>query len=219
MPTDRVNLMTTLLSPFPLGPGGKTGYNPSTFASGFTDPSTLGSNLKTLGSGVEAASNIAGVVGKAGKAAGTAGKAAGAAASAVNPLALATMGLDMGIKGFTAGKEAKDAGASTGGAILEGVLGTVGLEGLYEDPAIKAKRKAEEVKQAGLAKTASQSNKNKQEMEQYDYSNIQPDGTMAAKTGVVKELKAITGTIAPNMSVAQYNDEIKFSKKAKNIKT
>ena len=169
--------------------------------------------LDTLSSVAGAASNIAGIantVGKASKVAGAAGKAAGAA-SAINPVGLAMMGLDMGIKGFTAGKAAKDAGASTGGAILEGVLGTVGLEGLYEDPAIKAARKAEEVKKAGIASASNQLTKNTMEMQKEDYSNMNEDGTMATKYGVVKKLGAITGTVANNMSVAQYKDEKKFS--------
>lgn len=169
--------------------------------------------LDTLNSVAGAASNIAGIastVGKASKVAGAAGKAAGAA-SAINPVGLAMMGLDMGIKGFTAGKAAKDAGASTGGAVLEGVLGTVGLEGLYEDPAIKAARKAEEVKKAGIASASNQLTKNTMEMQKQDYSNMNEDGTMATKHGVVKKLGAMTGTIAPNMSVAQYNSAIKFN--------
>jgi hypothetical protein len=175
--------------------------------------------LDTLSSVTGAASNIAGIantVGKASKVAGAAGKAAGAA-SAINPVGLAMMGLDMGIKGFTAGKAAKDAGASTGGAILEGVLGTVGLEGLYEDPAIKAARKAEEVKKAGIASASNQLTKNTMEMQKEDYSNMNEDGTMATKYGVVKKLGAITGTMPYNMSVAQYKNEQKFSKIAKNI--
>ena len=169
--------------------------------------------LQTINSAVGTASNIAGTVGKASKVAGAAGKAAGAA----NPLGLAMMGLDMGIKGFTAGKAAKDAGASTGGAVLEGVLGTVGLEGLYEDPAVKAKRKAKEVEQAGLAATSNQLMKNTMEMKKEDYSNMNEDGTMATKHGVVKKLGAITGTTAHNMSMAQYNSAIKFSAIAKNM--
>ena len=170
-------------------------------------------SLDTLSSAVGTASNIAGTVGKASKVAGAAGKAAGAA----NPLGLAMMGLDMGIKGFTAGKAAKDAGASTGGAVLEGVLGTVGLEGLYEDPAVKAKRKAKEVEQAGLETTSNQLIKNTMEMQKEDYSNMNEDGTMATKYGVVKKSGSITGTIAPNMSMAQYKDEMKFSTIAKNM--
>ena len=169
-------------------------------------------SLDTLSSVAGAASNIAGIagtLGKAGKAAGAAGKAAGA----INPVGLAMMGLDMGIKGFTAGKAAKDAGASTGGAVLEGVLGTVGLEGLYEDPAIKAKRKAEEVEKAGLAATSNQLMKNTMEMQKEDYSNVNEDGTMATK----KSLAAMTGTVAKNMSIAQYNSAIKFSAIAKNM--
>jgi len=183
---------------------------------GSIDAQSVMPTLQTIGSGVQAASNIAGAVGavgKASKAAGAAGKVAGAA----NPLGLAMMGLDMGIKGFTAGKAAKDAGGSTGGAILEGVLGTVGLEGLYEDPAIKAKRKAEEVKKAGIATASNQLMKNTMEMQKEDYSNMNEDGTMATKYGVVKKLGAITGTVANNMSVAQYNSAIKMSGIAKNM--
>lgn len=199
--------------PFPSNPGGTTGYNP---VSGFTNPKNLMEEVQmvqTLGSGVQAVSNIAGATGAAGKAAGAAGKAAGA----INPVGLAMMGLDMGIKGFTAGKAAKDAGASTGGAILEGVLGTVGLEGLYEDPAIKAAKKAEEVKKAGIASASNQLMKNTIEMQKEDYSKINPDGTMATKYGVVKKLGAVTGNVAHNMSVAQYKSEQKFSAIAKNM--
>ena len=168
--------------------------------------------LDTLSSVAGAASNVAGIagtLGKAGKVAGAAGKAAGA----INPVGLAMMG----IKGFTAGKAAKDAGASTGGAILEGVLGTVGLEGLYEDPAIKAAKKAEEVKKAGMASASNQLIKNTMEIQKEDYSNMNEDGTMATKYGVVKKLGAITGTMSPNMSMAQYKDEQKFSAIAKNL--
>jgi len=43
------------------------------------------------------------------------------------------------------------------------------------------------------------------------------DGTMATKHGVVKKLGAVTGTIAPNMSMAQYVAEKKFSAIAKNM--
>mgnify|MGYP006062063691 CR=1 FL=1 len=169
--------------------------------------------LQNINSAVGTASNIAGTIGKAGKVAGAAGKAAGA----INPVGLAMMGLDMGIKGFTAGKAAKDAGASTGGAVLEGILGTVGLEGLYEDPAIKAARKAEQTKQAGIASASNQLTKNTMEMQKEDYSNMNEDGTMATKYGVVKKLGAITGTMSPNMSMAQYKDEQKFSAIAKNL--
>ncbi|MDB4780207.1 hypothetical protein OAG46_00250 [Planctomycetota bacterium] len=163
-------------------------------------------SLDTLSSVAGAASNVAGIAGTLGKASKVAG-AAGKAAGAINPVGLAMMGLDMGIKGFTAGKTAKDAGASTGGAILEGVLGTVGLEGLYEDPAIKAAKKAEEVKKAGIASASNQLTKNTMEMQKEDYSNMNEDGTMATK----KSLAAMTGTVAHNMSAAQYKSAVKFN--------
>ena len=205
--------------PFPPKPGGTTDYNP---ISGFTNAENImeeAQMVQGLGSVTEAASNVAGIAGTLGKAgkAGKAARAAGKVAGAINPVGLAMMGLDMGIKGFTAGKAAKDAGASTGGAILEGVLGTVGLEGLYEDPAIKAAKKAEEVKKAGIASASNQLTKNTMEMQKEDYSNMNEDGTMATKYGVVKKLGAITGTMSPNMSMAQYKDEQKFSGIAKNL--
>ena len=195
--------------PFPPKPGGTTDYNP---ISGFTNAENImeeAQMVQGLGSVTEAASNVAGIAGtlsKAGKA-GKAARAAGKVAGAINPVGLAMMGLDMGIKGFTAGKAAKDAGASTGGAILEGVLGTVGLEGLYEDPAIKAAKKAEEVKKAGIASASNQLTKNTMEMQKEDYSNMNEDGTMATK----KSLAAMTGTVAHNMSTAQYKSAVKFN--------
>ena len=169
--------------------------------------------LQTINSAVGTASNIAGTVGKASKVAGAAGKAAGA----INPLGAVMLGVDMATKGIKGGIEASKKGAKPVGAVLTGALSAVGLEGLYEDPAIKAKRKAEEVEKAGLAATSNQLMKNTMEMQKEDYSNMNEDGTMATKHGVVKKLGAITGTIAPNMSMAQYNSAIKFSAIAKNM--
>jgi hypothetical protein len=91
-----------------------------------------------------------------------------------------------------------------GGLAIGGVVGAV--EG--------SKAKEEALKDVEINKGVTASaevDKNKYEMEQYDYSRINPDGTMATKYGVVKKLGAITGTIAPNMSVAQYNSAIKFN--------
>jgi|TARA_B110000977_G_scaffold191887_1_gene264656 hypothetical protein len=91
-----------------------------------------------------------------------------------------------------------------GGAVVGGVVGTV--EGS------KAKEEALKGVEINKGITASaEVDKNKYEMEQYDYSKINPDGTMATKYGVVKKLGAITGTVANNMSVAQYNSAIKMS--------
>ncbi len=125
------------------------------------------------------------------------GGAAGAVASAANPLGTALMVADMAAKGFTAGKEAKEAGASTGGAIVEGFLGTVGLEGLYEDKGIKERRKAEELVSSSMSKTEEQIAKNK-----------------AALTMTGKPLKMLTGVSSPmtyKMSAAQYKSAVKMS--------
>ena len=97
-----------------------------------------------------------------------------------------------------------------GGLAIGGVVGAV--EG--------GKAKKEALKDVEINKgiTASaEVDKNKYEMEKYDYSKINPDGTMATKHGVVKKLGAVTGTIAPNMSMAQYVAEKKFSAIAKNM--
>ena len=75
----------------------------------------------------------------------------------------------------------------------------------------KLKEEALEKVEIGKGVTAlNEVEKNKKQMEKYDYSKINPDGTMATKYGVVKKLGAITGTVANNMSMAQYKDEQKF---------
>ncbi len=97
-----------------------------------------------------------------------------------------------------------------GGLAVGGVVGAI--EG--------SKAKEEALKDVEINKgveASAEVDKNKYEMEQYDYSKINPDGTMATKYGVVKKLGAITGTVANNMSVAQYKDEKKFSGIAKNM--
>jgi len=97
-----------------------------------------------------------------------------------------------------------------GGLAIGGVVGAVEGE--------KAKKEALKDVEINKGITASaEVDKNKYEMEKYDYSKINPDGTMATKYGVVKKLGAITGTISPNMSMAQYVAEKKFSAIAKNM--
>jgi hypothetical protein len=168
---------------------------------GFIDPTKQSA---AGGSGVKGAQGAAAVGQLAGAASGlidtsdaleknSIGKAAGK-----KSLEYAAMGAALGPWG------------ALGGAVVGGVVGTV--EG--------SKAKKEALKQVEINKgiTASaEVDKNKYEMEQYDYSRINPDGTMATKYGVVKKLGAITGTVANNMSVAQYKDEKKFSAIAKNM--
>jgi len=140
-----------------------------------------------------------------------AGQLAGTAAGLIDT----SDALETNAIGKSAGKKALEfgaLGASVGGpigagvgAVVGGVVGAVG--------GIKAKKEA--LKQVEIAKgfTASNEvNKNKYEMEQYDYdSNMNEDGTMATKHGVVKKLGAITGNVANNMSVAQYKSAVKFN--------
>jgi len=145
-----------------------------------------------------------------------AGQLAGAAAGLIDT----SNALETNAIGKSAGKKALEMAAmgsalgpvgALGGLVVGGVVGAV--EG--------NKAKKEALKQVEIAKgfTASNEvNKNKYEMEQYDYdSNMNEDGTMATKYGVVKKLGAITGTVANNMPMAQYKDEMKFSAIAKNM--
>lgn len=150
-----------------------------------------------------------------------AGQVAGAASGLIDtsdPLAKNSIGKAAGqsaLKGAALGANPALIAATGGlsvpiGAALGGIYGAV--KG--------SKAKEEGLKEVEINKgiTASaEVDKNKYEMEQYDYSKINPDGTMATKYGVVKKLGAITGTVANNMSVAQYKDEMKFSAIAKNM--
>ena len=77
----------------------------------------------------------------------TGGSAAGAAASgiakAIPGVNLALMGIDMAATGIKSGKEAKEQGATGGEAVLEGVLSSVGLGGIYEPKGIKEREASE----------------------------------------------------------------------------
>ena len=192
-------------------------YNP---ISGFTNAKSLmeeAQMVQTLGDGATSgASTSTGGSGiKGAKGAAIAGQVAGVASGLIDTedalsknsvgKAAAAKGLEYAAMGSALGPWGAVAGLAVGG-----VVGAV--EG--------SKAKEEALKQVEINKgiTASaEVDKNKYEMEQYDYSKINPDGTMATKYGVVKKLGAITGTVANNMSVAQYNSAIKMSGIAKNM--
>ena len=164
---------------------------------GYIDPTKQSS---AGGSGVKGAQGAA-----------IAGQIAGAASGLIDT----SDALEKNSIGKAAGKKSLEYAAmgaalgpwgALGGAVVGGVVGTV--EGS------KAKNQALKDVEINKGVTASADvDKNKYEMEQYDYSKINPDGTMATK----KSLAAITGTVANNMSVAQYKDEKKFSAIAKNM--
>ena len=164
---------------------------------GYIDPTKQSS---AGGSGVKGAQGAA-----------IAGQIAGAASGLIDT----SDALEKNSIGKAAGKKSLEYAAmgaalgpwgALGGAVIGGVVGTV--EGS------KAKNQALKDVEINKGVTASADvDKNKYEMEQYDYSKINPDGTMATK----KSLAAITGTVANNMSVAQYKDEKKFSAIAKNM--
>ena len=159
---------------------------------GFIDPT------KQSPAGIQGAQNAA-----------IAGQVAGAASSLIDT----SDALEKNSIGKAAGKKSLEYAAmgaalgpwgALGGAAIGGVVGAV--EGS------KAKNQALKDVEINKGVTASADvDKNKYEMEQYDYSKINPDGTMATKYGVVKKLGTITGTMSPNMSMAQYKDEQKFS--------
>ena len=153
--------------------------------------------------------------------AAVAGQVAGVASGLIDtsdPLAKNSIGKKAGqsaLKGAAFGANPALIAATGGlsvpiGAAVGGIVGAV--------KGSKAKKEALVDVEIGKGITASaEVDKNKYEMEQYDYSKINPDGTMATKYGVVKKLGAITGTVANNMSVAQYNSAIKMSGIAKNM--
>ena len=176
-------------------PTGTLGYKPGTFTNGTSS----------------AQSSVPGGQGVA-----VAGQLAGAASGFIDT----SDALEKNSIGKSAGKKALEMAAmgsalgpwgALGGLVVGGVVGAV--EG--------KKLKEEALTQVETNKGFTESNevnKNKYEMEQYDYdSNMNENGTMATKHGVVKKLGAITGTVANNMSVAQYKDEMKFSAIAKNM--
>ena len=109
-------------------------------------------------------------------------------------------------------------GAKYGGPVGAFVGGAVGLGyGLLKGQDIQFDALNAREKQTGV-EAAYKSEKQKQKLEQSNnYTNMNKDGTMATKHGVVKKLGAITGNVANNMSVAQYKDEMKFSAIAKNM--
>ena len=162
---------------------------------GFIDPTKQSA---AGGSGVKGAQGAA-----------VAGQIAGAASGLIDTddaLSKNSVGKAAAAKGleYAAMGAALGPWGALGGLAIGGVVGAV--EG--------SKAKEEALKDVEINKGVTASvevDKNKYEMEQYDYSRINPDGTMATKYGVVKKLGAITGTIAPNMSVAQYNSAIKFN--------
>ena len=192
-------------------------YNP---ISGFTNAKSLmeeAQMVQTLGDGATSgASTTTGGSGiKGAKGAAIAGQIAGVASGLIDTddaLSKNSVGKAAAAKGleYAAMGSALGPWGALGGLAIGGVVGAVEGE--------KAKKEALKDVEINKGITASaEVDKNKYEMEKYDYSKINPDGTMATKYGVVKKLGAITGTISPNMSMAQYVAEKKFSAIAKNI--
>tara|TARA_R110002153_G_scaffold86336_1_gene214587 strand:- start:59 stop:691 length:633 start_codon:yes stop_codon:yes gene_type:complete len=156
-----------------------------------------------------------------GEGAAIAGQVAGVASGLIDtsdPLAKNSIGKSAGqsaLKGAALGANPALIAATGGlsvpiGAAVGGIVGAVKGKKLKEEGLVK-------VEIGKGVEASAEVDKNKYEMEQYDYSKINPDGTMATKYGVVKKLGAVTGTVANNMSVAQYKDEKKFSAIAKNM--
>ena len=162
---------------------------------GFIDPtkqsSAAGSGVKGA-QGAAIAGQIAGVASDLIDTEDALSKNSVGKAAAAKGLEYAAMGAALGPWG------------ALGGLAVGGVVGAI--EG---DKAKKQALKDVEISK-GIA-TSADVDKNKYEMKQYDYSKINPDGTMATKYGVVKKLGAVTGNVAHNMSVAQYKSAVKFN--------
>ena len=121
----------------------------------------------------------------------------------IDALGMALQGAQMVADGFESGKLAKESGASTGEAVIEGALGAFGLDGLYKPQGIKNRENAQEIANKGINDTERQ---------------IMENQSMTTKKGSYKKsLAAMTGTIAHNMPVSQYNSAIKMSGIAKNM--
>ena len=164
---------------------------------GFIDPNT------------QSAAGVPGIKGAQGAA--IAGQVAGVASGLIDTsdaLSKNSVGKSAAAKGL----EYAAMGAALGPWGALGGLAVGSVVGAVEGNKAKKEALKQVKKNKGIA-TSAEVDKNKYEMEQYDYSKINPDGTMGiAMTG--KPLKMLTGINSPmtyKMSAAQYKSAVKMS--------
>ena len=178
-------------------PTGTLGYQPGTFTSGTSATSGASANTGSAGSG-------------------NAGAALGQIAPLITPEEKDVLETDNFIGKYAQGKALQFGaqGMQYGGPVGAAIGATAGLGyGLIKGQDIQFDALNAEQYQMGYD---AKKEANKQELQM---KNTKYDTTSAPSTkyGVVKKLGAITGTVANNMSVAQYKDEKKFSAIAKNM--
>ena len=196
-------------------PTGTLGYKPGTFTSGAT--------------GVTGATGAAGASGAAGAAGGGMpglGAVAGAAGGIIDmfkpedPTAKGYKAASVGSKALEYGAM----GAALGpigagvGAVVGGTIGAI-----QADKEAEAARKAKKEFniQTGIGDANAQLMENKygkgEDLGDTKPLAINKKGKIKEKMKPIKKLGAITGTMSPNMSMAQYKGEMKFSKIAKKL--
>jgi gas vesicle protein len=196
-------------------PSGTLGYQPGTFTSGATGATGAGSAAGAAGGGMPGL-----------------GMAAGALGSVIDefkpedPTEKGYMGASIGSKALELGAM----GAKVGGPIGAGVGVVVGatIGGLTARKEAREARKQKRIQRRAERKGDAISTlaENQAAMggvsgvfnpqDPYNFSNVaMKKGEIKMKP--IKKLGAITGTISPNMSMAQYKDEMKFSAIARNI--
>jgi len=208
-------------------PSGTLGYQPGTFTSGAT--------------GATGATGAGGAAGAAGGGMPGLGMAAGALGSVIDefkpedPTEKGYMGASIGSKALELGAMGAAAGP-IGAAVGVAVGATIG--GLTARKEAREARKQKRIQRRAERKGDAISTlaENQAAMggartnttgmsgmsgvfnpqDPYNFSNVaMKKGEIKMKP--IKKLGAITGTISPNMSMAQYKDEMKFSAIARNI--
>ena len=137
--------------------------------------------------------------------------ASGGLAGAIPGVSLALTGIDMAATGIKEGKEAKEQGATTGQAVLEGVLSSVGLGDLYTPKGIKERQASEKEFAEATSNVNDQLAKNlaaqKSNVTMKEENEDMPPMTMAP----LKQLSPYTASYsAYNMSAKQASMEPKM---------
>ena len=137
--------------------------------------------------------------------------AAGGLAGAIPGVNLALLGIDMAATGIKEGKEAKEQGATTGEAVLEGALSSVGLGDLYTPKGIKERQASEKEFAEATSNVNDQLAKNlaaqKSNVTMKEENEDMPPMTMAP----LKQLSPYTASYsAYNMSAKQASMEPKM---------
>ena len=138
----------------------------------------------------------------------SAAAAAGGLAKAIPGVNLALLGIDMAATGIKEGKEAKEQGATTGQAVLEGALSSVGLGDLYTPKGIKERQASEKAFAEATSNVNDQLAKNlaaqKSNVTMKEENEDMPPMTMAP----LKQLSPYTASYsAYNMSAKQASIE------------